>query len=68
MVALYVREPTESDVAEVIRIRDETSYSLRSIDASTLTAPFSDSPHSQRSISFDGAKVYSNISLKVKKR
>ena len=66
MVALYVRKSIESGVAEEFRIRDETGYSLRSIDRTTLTVPFSDSSHSQRSIKIAGAKVYNSIPLNVK--
>ena len=66
MVALYVRKSIESGVTEEFRIRDETGYSLRNIDRTTLTVPFSDSSHSQRSIKIAGAKVYNSIPLNVK--
>ena len=66
MVALYVTTSIGSGVTEEFRIGDETGYSLRSIDRSTLTVPFNDSFHLQISMQIAGAKAYNNIPLSLK--
>ena len=45
MIAVYFKKSIEYGTTEELCIRDETGYSLRSLDHSTLTASFSDSFH-----------------------